>query len=327
MEPLLDIIVTHYNEPWETGMKFFDMLALQRGVNFEDFTVTIVQDGEETTLPWDNLLDGYPFSYRVETISHGGVSRARNHGLEVSTSDWILFCDFDDTFCSIHGLRRFFENMHYETDMIFCHLYGERMNGAEPYTLDRYNRNDTFIHGKMFSRAFLMNSGLRFDPDVTYSEDFLFCHVLNVLINHGRITEIPEVLYTRCWNESSVCRDDKNVFRNAVGTFKSRNALIRAYKILNCPKNYTATVVKTALDYYYAITCKNYPEPDYFKQDFRNFWNEYEDVFRSAPDDIVAYANDQAFDEAANKGFVTIPTITFRDWVDKILSKGDEHNA
>lgn len=43
----LDIIIPHYKEPWETVKYGFEMLALQRLVNFDDIHVYLVQDGEE----------------------------------------------------------------------------------------------------------------------------------------------------------------------------------------------------------------------------------------------------------------------------------------
>ena len=49
----LDIIVPHFQEPWAVGKKFFDMLALQRGVSFQDFRVILCQDGTDGVLPAD----------------------------------------------------------------------------------------------------------------------------------------------------------------------------------------------------------------------------------------------------------------------------------
>ena len=47
----LDIIVPHFQEPWAVGKKFFDMLALQRSVSFQDFRVILCQDGTDGVLP------------------------------------------------------------------------------------------------------------------------------------------------------------------------------------------------------------------------------------------------------------------------------------
>ena len=44
----LDLIVTHYREPWEVGKQLFDMIAMQREVDFRDISVILVNDGTRT---------------------------------------------------------------------------------------------------------------------------------------------------------------------------------------------------------------------------------------------------------------------------------------
>ena len=46
----LDIIVTHYKEPWEVGQKLFASIALQECVGFEDVRIIVVNDGMEYSL-------------------------------------------------------------------------------------------------------------------------------------------------------------------------------------------------------------------------------------------------------------------------------------
>ena len=108
----LDIIVPHYQEPWTVGKKFFDMLALQRGVSFQDFRVILCQDGQEGSLSEDVFRD-YPYQVKIVTITHSGVSAARNAGIRAATAPWIAFCDFDDMYSSalsmkvaLEGLRK-----------------------------------------------------------------------------------------------------------------------------------------------------------------------------------------------------------------------------
>ena len=315
----LDIVLTHYKEPWTTGQKFFDMMLLQRGVDFSTMRVLIVQDGEEGSLDWSNVEGNYPFDVEIVTVPHGGISMARNAGIENSTADWVIFCDFDDMYASVYSLRKFYQRMDDSVDLIFCHIHGEE--GVAGNNVETYMDNDVFIHGKMFRREFLVANGLRFEPGVTFSEDTLFCRVMNVVINPYRKAEIKEILYARCWYEGSVCRNYENNFNNAVGLFRARKALIREYRDHNCMKNYTATVVKTALDYYYAITSGGYPSPEWFEEDFWQFWQEYGEVFETAAIDIVMYENDISFNEAVHKGFQMIPTITFWEWLDRMRDK------
>ena len=75
----LDLIVTHYKEPWSVGRKFFEMLAMQRNVNFDDVSVILVNDGEENCLDSGLFMD-YPFEVCQMSIQKGGVSKARNAG-------------------------------------------------------------------------------------------------------------------------------------------------------------------------------------------------------------------------------------------------------
>ena len=83
------------------------MLAMQRMVNFDDVGVILVNDGEENELPKE-CFDGYPFSICQMSIPKGGVSKARNAGLDASSADWVMFCDFDDCFSNIYGLYLIF---------------------------------------------------------------------------------------------------------------------------------------------------------------------------------------------------------------------------
>lgn len=316
----LDLIVTHYAEPFQVGKKFFDMLCLQRGIRFSDFNVIVIQDGEDGELDWEQCFRAYPYNIQVRAIEKAGVSAARNAGVRASDAEWVIFCDFDDTFTSIHSIRRFMEAMSDGVDLVYSHLYGEQEED-EGYRLEEYFQNDTFIHGKMFRRQFLIDNDLWFEEGCTFSEDTLFCHVMNIALDRRRVCEIPEKLFTHCWYPGSVCRSFERNFRNAVGLFVARKALIRAYHDRGCMKNYMATVVKTALDYYYAITSGGYPEPEWFERDFWDFWLTYRDVFETAEPDIVAYENDLSFHEATHKGFVRIPSISFWDWIEYIEDK------
>ena len=75
------------------------MLALQRNIDFSDIGVILVSDGEESRLP-DELFTDYPYDVKNLTIKHRGVSGARNAGMDASDAEWVMICDFDDTFLS-----------------------------------------------------------------------------------------------------------------------------------------------------------------------------------------------------------------------------------
>ena len=93
----LDIIIPHYKEDPELMRPMLDILKIQRNVKFTDFRVLIVCDGEDIVLP-EGFGSDCPFEVRSITVPHGGISSARNAGLDASQADWIMWCDSDDAF-------------------------------------------------------------------------------------------------------------------------------------------------------------------------------------------------------------------------------------
>ena len=72
MNNILDIIVTHYNEPWEIVRNYFNMLDLQRGVDFNDIRVFLIHDGTEA-YP-DEYFSNRPYHVEQHSISHRGIA-------------------------------------------------------------------------------------------------------------------------------------------------------------------------------------------------------------------------------------------------------------
>ena len=324
--PKLDLIVTHYKEPWSVGKKFFDMLALQRGVNFSDFSVIFVQDGKDGEILWDNIDDWYPFDISIINIEHAGVSVARNTGLKEADTEWVMFCDFDDMFSTVYSLRMYFESMSDKYDMVFSSTYNEVEREDGRYRLDTFADNSIFIHGKMFRRLFLVDNNLLFEPGICYAEDTLFCNVVDTVLDPGRKKKINEVLYFRSYVEDSVSKDEKNSFRNAVSLFRMRWKLTAEYYDRGCIKNATGMVVKTILDYYYAVVGKAYPNIEWFEKDFWLFWSMYKDVFLSADHYLISYENNKAINEASQKGYIAIPTVSFYDWLRSMKDKYEKRD-
>ena len=77
----LSIIVTHFQEPMETCRFLFDSLDIQHGIDKSDFNVLVVNDGDEGALTREDIGDR-TYQVDVVTVPHGGVSKARNYGIE-----------------------------------------------------------------------------------------------------------------------------------------------------------------------------------------------------------------------------------------------------
>ena len=86
----LDLIVPHYKEPWETCKYLFDSIALQRGIDMDAIKVIVVNDGD--CLLDEGNFQNYPYKIEYLVKEHGGVSAARNYGLDHSDADYVMFC-------------------------------------------------------------------------------------------------------------------------------------------------------------------------------------------------------------------------------------------
>lgn len=219
----IDIVIPHYREAWEVGRTCFEMIALQRLIHFEDIHVYLVQDGDEGALPAE-CFEGYPYRITQVRIPHSGVSAARNAGMDAGTGDWVMFCDFDDSFFTTHTLFHFFEAIRNpEANIVICGYESEERDpDGTPWAKVHDGDDYVLLHGKMFRRSWMETQHLRFDPELTIHEDSYFMTLARYLARGNEIVFIREgPLYATYWNEHSVTRDGDNA--------KHNNLLLRRY--------------------------------------------------------------------------------------------------
>ena len=249
----LDLIVTHYKEPFNIGKKFFDMLALQRDINFDDVGVILVNDGEENELPgnWTKL---YPYRITQMSIPHGGVSKARNAGLDASKADYVMFCDFDDCFQNIFGLHLIFCGIAEDKwDLLRASFTEETLGDDGVMHLVSHDDDTVFVHGKIIRRQFLVDKNIRFHDKLTIHEDGYF-NVLVYTLAKDHEQKINTSIYLWAWNGESVVRKDRSddyVLDTYSHLMKQRIALTDEFIKRQMPDSVMSTVIKTVCDSYY----------------------------------------------------------------------------
>lgn len=229
------------------------MLALQRDIRFDDVSVILVNDGEENELPAE-CLEGYPYEIHQLSIPHGGVSRARNAGLDSSTADWVMFCDFDDCFASIFSLHLIFCGIAEDKyDLIRGAFTEETEDDEGQIHLVSHEDDTVFVHGKVMRREFLLRNNIRFHEKLTIHEDGFF-NVLTYSLAKERKTKINTTIYLWAWNENSIVRKDHSedyVLSTYDHLMKQRIALTEEFIKRQMPEETLLTVVKTVCDSYY----------------------------------------------------------------------------
>lgn len=225
MKPKLEIIITHWREPWVVCEKMFQMLDVQRAMTREECMVTVVQDGETKRLDAAMLMRRYPFVQRVIHVPEGGVSAARNAGMDEAMGDWIMFADCDDMLYSADSLRRILDTIDEagdSADLIWGWIMIENRDKAGRYARSLSGWNMTFIHGKIWRRTWLQEKKIRFLDGLAYSEDSLFCAEAGMELAPERVKEIPDPIWMWCLRAGSCTSNPENEARNRVHIARHR---------------------------------------------------------------------------------------------------------
>lgn len=170
------------------------------GQSYENLEIIIVNDGS-TDKSWDICEKFASIDSRIKLIHqiNGGVSVARNTGIENSTGNYITFVDSDDwlekeMYSKMMSQAEKFPDL----DMIMCDTVlisdGCKKTSSE-FIRGGYYSNDEIISdlyptllvtenfGKipivsacssLFRRSVLEKNRIRFNPSLKYSEDYLF---------------------------------------------------------------------------------------------------------------------------------------------------------
>ena len=324
---MLDIIVTHYKEPWEIGKPLFDILALQRGIDFSNFRVILVNDGKENHLP-DELFEHYPYRVDQIDIPHKGVSAARNAGMDFSNAEWINFCDFDDTYASVYSIRDVMNVLpSKDFDLLWVKLI------KEDFKVDcddlRYAPDKTtfvFVHGKYYRRSWLVEHGIRFDEDMPFQEDSLFNAYIVAILDHHRVGQIKTIFPSYVW-----CRRGESVttskgHRDPAAYFH----FLRNWKLCDFYRDHlpeerlSDLVVRSCFDAYYMTHGVHVTDEmlERIRREFREYIGTYKGYYRKPADDIVTQIADISWgelEEASEVPKVGYETVT--KWVNKMMGE------
>ena len=180
----VSVIIPAYNSE-QFIAETLDCLVNQ---TLKDIEVVVVNDG--STDGTQNIIDDYCAKYDIFKSyikENGGVSAARNYGLERATGEYVVFLDADDTYTE-GSLEAFYETAKRTgADLVLGRLmnFGKDINNKYNAFADRLasmESVDTFtkillwsflVGNKCYNRERLVESGVRF-PGYKYSEEGAF---------------------------------------------------------------------------------------------------------------------------------------------------------
>ena len=230
---MIDIIIPVYNTPTNDLERCLQSIQNQTSSNY---LVHIIDDGsnEETK----NYLDEFVANKDNFTVTHipnGGVSNARNIGIDISTNEYLAFVDADDTVernfieesyklikdnnldIVIGGYNEIKNNeiTKVRQSMPGLHIYeGETIiNFFEKLLTSKTNETNQEIGdcptGRIYTRIFSRKSlgDLRFNKNIKMSEDTLF--MIDYMDKVKRIGVTNSIWYNYYINDYSISNGTK----------------------------------------------------------------------------------------------------------------------
>ena len=300
------------------------MLALQRNINFDDIGVILVNDGEESRLP-DELFKDYPFEVTNLTIQHAGVSGARNAGIDASAEDseWVMICDFDDTFLSVNAVHVLLTAAQDDSKVMYwSHFMEEIATKDGKMIYHTHGRDYIFIHGKMFRNDWLTKENLRFNPKLTLHEDVFFNTLTQAVADDEAIGEIQGSIYLWCWNPQSVSRQYDNwIIKTYNHQIRQRISIAEELIKRELWDALDLTIVKTLIDGYYDFQQETWHTQELSK-DYRiaerwycTFMHQYWDYYKKIEPKKIAAMAKIARTYRVEQGTLMMECVTYRDFL------------
>jgi len=216
--PKISIIVPVYNVEEYLG-RCVDSILSQ---TFTDFECILVDDGSPDKCPV--ICDEYAKKDERITVIHkknGGVSSARNAGLDVARGEWIGFVDSDD-WCDTDMFSVLYENaLRYNADVSICDFkkvrccctIENRTTKKEPKVYNKYEAKIRLFSThtfwgtsccKLVKHSLISQNNIQYEKAIKYKEDTLF--FFEIFNFADKVVYVPVHYYNYFSNPRSVTK-------------------------------------------------------------------------------------------------------------------------
>ncbi len=213
---MLSVIVPVYNV--ESYLPKCLNSLLEQGLEHGDYEVILIDDGstDASFQCCQEYEAAFPGVFRAVAKKNGGVSSARNLGIDMAKGEFVYFIDPDD-YLEPGALRRMMDaHMTPETDVLHFQAieYSGEMRKWDGSSHVVYNENAATCPPRYLNQNawnlivrtdFLCKHEIRFEPNMVIAEDVLFN--IELIANNCRLKIISDRVYHYVLREESAVRD------------------------------------------------------------------------------------------------------------------------
>lgn len=221
---MIDVIIPAYNASKTLG-RALASLAAQTD---KDFKVTVVDDCSE----WDEHCAMIRTATRYEnenldvrvisTPENCGAGMARQYGIDNTDGEWITFLDADDVLMpyAIEAFKAMIANEPH-MNMLHSSFYKQRKTSDGEIELIEMQEGHTWLHGKLYRRAFLEKYEIRNNPQFSRWADDSYFNAMCTELTPVTINRLPMYIWTHTDGSATTAdpsrsRRDLKIFMGAM---------------------------------------------------------------------------------------------------------------
>ncbi len=207
---LISFIVPVYN----TELYLEECLdsLLTQNISHDEYEIICVNDG--STDGSSQILHMYASKHHNIVVidkENGGVSSARNVGIDVAKGDYIWFFDSDDVLKSnsLLSLKSIITKNNYDRIRFGMFVFsGDASHYVDDNELKiNSNATDSNVCSSLLSRSFICEHNFRFNADLAYCEDSVFMFEINSHNPALFVVDKPLYLYRNRENSAMTSSD------------------------------------------------------------------------------------------------------------------------
>ena len=289
MRKFLSIVIPRYKETEREIFPLLSSISGQVGVDFSDLEVMIVNDGGGAGALDTDFLALFGLEIRQISLEENrGPGAARQAGLDEAMGEYVMFCDADDALHSVGVLGALMQEAEKTAPDILNSSWLEELrdeNGTFRYIT--HENENTWMHGKLLRRQFLVQNNIRFHPDLRVHEDSYFLCIAAALAQ--RHNHLPVTTYVWKHRADSITRRNGSVYTyESIPTFIQACTMAHQEVERRNPAQMEYKIVQFILYNYFCFHQPGWQAPDHaeylqaaeraFAEHMKPFWHYWDDA-------------------------------------------------
>lgn len=213
MNKFLSIIIPRYKETEQDIFPLLTSINNQIGINFSEIEVIISTDGGGGDIFDKNYLNLFNFKtiQVVNKKNNVGPGITRQYGLDVSKSEYVMFCDADDVIHNVGVIGALIQECKsVKPDILTSSWLEEGIDDNGNYIYLTHEVENTWMHGKFIRRQFLIDNNIRFHDELRVHEDSYFLAITQAMAKEMRF--LPITSYVWKYRSNSITRRNGAIY-------------------------------------------------------------------------------------------------------------------